>query len=218
MEKFPTPKQTKKELAPDRQEKTPLEVESINDGLGILLHRKILYHGSNTAGIEKFNPAEEDTVGSGLYLTSLAEDATKYARYRAEQRKGNPVLYESQVENLRLLDLRDDANIKKILPGFRNILQAELEGHNLAWPKQATLTAALEKIDSGAVGAGNLREVAWSHGSAWTEYVKSLGYEGLVTYEGGEGPHASNHESYIIFDPQKAQIIKEQQVNQENEQ
>jgi hypothetical protein len=200
---------------PKKSETTEINIEEeqIDDGLGILLKQKTLYHGSSTPGIEKFNVAEDDTVGTGLYFTSRPEDAIGYARGRAEQRKTeSPVLYASQVENLKILDLRKDENVKKVLPGFKKLLEDELQEPDLGWAKQGTLQAAIEKINTGAVHSGNLREIAWSHGTSWTDYIKSLGYDGLVTLEGGEGEYVKNHDSYVIFDPEKAKIIKEEKI------
>lgn len=190
------------------------EIETpTEDGLGFLITRKVLYHGSGTSGIEKFNAAEDDTVGSGLYFTSKPEDALGYAQGRAEQRKTeSPVLYESEVENIKVIDLRKDENVKAVLPGFKEILESKLQDPEIGWARQGTLQEAIAKINTGAVGGGNLREIAWSHGTDWTDYIKSLGYDGLITNEGGEGGYVGNHDSYVIFDPEKAKIIKEEKV------
>ena len=114
--------------------------EEIDNGLGILMKKKTLYHGSGISGIETFNKAEEDTVGSGIYFTSEAKDAIGYARLRSERERNPnradgapviedsvPTIYESSVENMKLCDLRKDENVKKVLGGFREVLKAELK-------------------------------------------------------------------------------------------
>src|SRR3989338_10655647 len=112
--------------------------EEIDDGLGVLVKKKTIYHGSGISGIEKFDKAEEDTVGSGVYFTSEAKDAIGYARLRSKRERyeqradgkpvnkdSKPVIYESSVDNIKLCDLRKDENVKKILDGFKKILKEE---------------------------------------------------------------------------------------------
>src|SRR3990167_7511519 len=97
--------------------------EEIDNGFGVLVEKKTLYHGSGISGIKeqgKFTKAEEDTVGSGIYFTSEAKDAIGYARLRAKRERGRmdeqkngkaePTIYESSVENMKLCDLRKEEN------------------------------------------------------------------------------------------------------------
>lgn len=189
------------------------DAEEINDGLGILVKKKTLYHGSGISGVESFNKAEEDTVGSGIYFTSEPKDAIGYARRRARREKdASPVIYESSVENMKLLDLRKDENVKKILDGFKQILIEKLKEPDLKWNVQGVFQRALEAINSGKVGSGNLREVTFSTGQMFSDYCKSLGYEGLITFEGGEGDDVGSHDTYLIFDPEKAKINQEHKI------
>ena len=187
--------------------------EEIDNGLGIFIKKKTLYHGSDTTGIKQFNKAEEDTVGSGIYFTSEAKDAIGYARRRSSSRKeAMPVIYESSVENMKLLDLRKDENIKKILEGFREVLKNKLKESDLKWSYEAVLQRAIEVITAGKIGVGNLREVTFGVGQIFSDYVKTIGYEGLVTLEGGEGDDVGNHDTYLIFDPEKIGINKEHKI------
>ena len=55
---------------------------SINEGLGVYIKRKTLYHGSPNLGIQLFNPAEDYTIGKGVYFTSHSKDAISYAKVR----------------------------------------------------------------------------------------------------------------------------------------
>jgi len=52
-------------------------------------------------------------------------------------------------------------------------------------------------------------------GNTFSDYVESLGYDGLITFEGGEPLTGGNHDSYVIFDPEKVKIIKEQKIKKE---
>lgn len=187
--------------------------EEIDDGFGVLVKKKTIYHGSGTSGIEQFNKAEEDTVGSGIYFTSEAKDAIGYARRRARREKNaSPVFYESSVENMKLLDLRREENVKKVLDGFRQVLVEKLKDQDLKWNVQEVFQRAVEAITSGKVGSGNLREVTFSTGKMFSDYCKSLGYEGLITFEGGEGDDIGNHDTYLVFDPEKVKINKENKI------
>lgn len=191
--------------------------EVIDDGLGILLKKKTLYHGSGTGGIKSFDKAENFTVGSGIYLTSKAKDAIGYARRRArerarEQKDAFPVIYESSVENMKLLDLRKDENVKKIMDGFKQILIEKLKDTDLKWYYKQNLQRAVLSINSGNVGFGNLRKVTFNTGPMFSDYCKSLGYEGLIAFEGGEGDDVGFHDTYLIFDPEKAKINQEQKI------
>ena len=47
--------------------------ESIEDGKAVLIREKTLYHGTGIEDIEQFQPAEETTIGEGVYLTSQRE-------------------------------------------------------------------------------------------------------------------------------------------------
>ncbi len=198
--------------------------EEIDNGLGILLKQKMLYHGSGVSGIKTFNKAEDDTVGNGIYLTSDAMDAIKYAKIRSKRERDPnkadgspavkdsvPVIYESSVENLKLCDLRKDENVRNILSGFRKILLENAKKPDLIWFVKNSYLRTIETIDAGYTRAGNLRNVAHSNGQLFSDYIKSLGYEGLVTLEGGEEGNG-DHDTYLIFDSKDVKINKESKV------
>lgn len=200
--------QVRSERIHDRQNE-----EEIDDGLGVFVKKKTIYHGSSVSGIEKFDKAEEDTVGSGIYFTSEAKDAIGYARRRSRSRKDTtPVIYEASVEKIKLLDLRKSENVKKILIGFRQILVDKLKESNLSWYFEESLRRVIDKINSDEIGPGNLREVAFSTGTMFSNYVKSIGYDGLIAFEGGEGDDIGNHDTYLIFDPDKVKINQEHKI------
>lgn len=178
--------------------------ETIDEGRGLLVRHKTLFHGSSTSGIEKLNPAEETTVGEGVYFTSKREDAEGYANRRSRSRQeAMPTIYRANIENLKFFDARNDDNVARILKGFLEVLQNELQKEGLPWSKESVLDNAIEKIRSNAVTAGNLREVGSAHGRLFTDYIQSLGYDGIIALEGGEGQDIGNHDTYLIFDPEK---------------
>ena len=196
------------------------EEEPIDNGLGVFVKKKTLYHGSGTEGITTFNKAEEDTVGSGVYFTSEAKDAIGYARLRSHDKKENPIIYESSVENTKLCDLRKKENVEKILGGFIKWLEQRWEALTEKWrsvretlprAKFLALDRARKILESRQVGPQNVREVTFAFTEEFSEYVQSSGYDGLITFEGGEG-EIGNHDSYVIFDPEKAKINQEHRI------
>ena len=211
--------QARTEKVKERQDE-----EEINEGMGALMKKKTIYHGSGISGIEKFNKAEEDTVGSGIYFTSEAKDAIGYARLRSQRERNQqrndglpvvpdsaPVIYESSIENMKLLDLRKSENVRKVLANFKEVLKEELKKPNLRWSWEMALDQIIETINSGKIGAGNLKEVTQRTGKLFSEHVKSLGYEGLVTFEGGEGNNG-DHDTYLIFEGDKVKIDQEHKI------
>jgi hypothetical protein len=197
------------------------EEESIDDGLGVLLKRKTLYHGSPIGGIDTFTPAEEDTVGKGVYFTSQAKDAIGYARHRSKVREAVPKLYESHVEDLKLLDLRNDENIAKVMPGFADKLREKLKEYQ----SQGTVSSGvwvtilqevIQKIEEGKITLSALKQATQQTGHWFSEYVTSLGYAGIATEEGGEGG-IGNHDTYLVFDPEHITIRREQDIGKSME-
>lgn len=194
------------------QNPTPSEIKA-NNGLDLIINRKKLYHGSGSSGIMMLNPAEETTVGEGVYLTSEEKDAAGYAIRRSSRVPGSlPVVYQTEIKDLRLVNLTEDENVRRILIGYRPSVIHALEEADLPWNKEGALRKVLHAIDSGIIRSGNLKEVTWYSGSSFTKYLQSLGYDGLVALEGGEGEDVGNHDSYVIFDPTKVKVIEERKV------
>lgn len=187
------------------------EEEPIDDGLGVFIKKKTLYRGEGHRGSksEGLKVAEDtrSTVGEGVYFTSKAKDAVGYAYERSGPVDKTPIIYECSIENMKLLDLRSDENVKKILPGFLKVLRNQLKD-----PKYEKFTDhlynAIDAIDSGKIGSGNLKLAVGGFDQLFSDYVKSLGYDGLATLEGGE-LIVKEHDTYVIFDPEKVKIIRE---------
>jgi len=193
----------------DSQEETP-----IDGGLGVYIKYKILYHGTGVNGIKVFQSAAETTVGEGVYLTSQLQGAVDYARDRSEVSKTPPLVYETSIEDMKLLDLRTYANIQKILPGFQRVLEDTLS--NLTdedpWYRRDGIESILNDIRTNEIKVGEIKLFAQNEGKLFSEYVQSLGYDGLITIEGGESKHTENHDTYLIFNPEKVKIKGEPKV------
>lgn len=189
--------------------------EKVDDGLGVFVKKKTLYRGSNISGIIKFDKAQEFTIGTGVYFTSEAKSAIGYAHRRSYGGERNyPVIYESSVENMKFLDLRNDENVKKVLAGFRLILLEKQKNDPYYQDpiRKDILFNAISEINHNRINHGNLRNVTYSLSHIFSDFVQSLGYDGLISEEGGEGD-IGNHDSFVVFDPEKINIIKEQKVN-----
>jgi hypothetical protein len=186
------------------------EEETIDNGLGVFIKRKILFHGSNISGIQNFKLADETTIGKGVYLTSQTEAAIRYARYHLSNSKDKtlPVIYEVSIENLKLLDLRDDKNVDTILQGFKEVLIKEKEKSGLKWYEENDILSAIEVIDTKRYYDGGLREAINGLQNIFTDYCKSLGYDGLIYIEGGNVPFTGDHDTYLIFDYSKIKVIE----------
>ena len=137
--------------------------------------------------------AVETTVGEGIYLTSDINAAKGYAVRRANSphvdvAEPTPVVYEVNIENARLVNLRENKILSAILPGFRALIWSTLtDGIDKSWNYEAVLNQALETIDSGKVDISNIKDLTQSLTSLFTQYLTGLCYDRLVTLEGGEG-------------------------------
>ena len=205
--------QARQQLAGTRQVET-----EIDGGLGVLLDKRFLYHGSPVDNISQFNEAEETTIGTGVYLTSQADIAIGYARLRANHRKGkSPVIYEVEVNNLKILDLRKNDNVVKILQGFKlylaDLYNSPNQPRRPSW--QIAIRRAINTIESHTVNSGNLRKVTFNTSPYFSEYIQSLGYDGLVAFEGGEGDTVGDHDSYVIFNPANIRVNRRHMLSQQ---
>ncbi|HEX8226979.1 MAG TPA: hypothetical protein VF572_03865 [Candidatus Saccharimonadales bacterium] len=171
----------------------------------------ILYHGSAFSSIKEFRSAGETTVGDGLYTLNNSDQAEAYAHKRAREYGGSPVLYALGVEQATLVDLDDQQTLDVVMGGFRHaVLDAMLEEEN-DWIAQGALVHTLERIGAG-VKVGNVKRVTQVSGNRFSGYLASQGFDGLKTWEGGEGPTIGNHEAHLIFDPGSVEILHEQHL------
>lgn len=188
--------------------------EIVDNGLGVFIKRKNLFRGDNISGIQSLKSSYETTVGEGVYLTSQAEAAVRYARGYSlgHEDKTPPVIYEVSIENLKLLDLRNKKNVDAILPGFREVLleTKKQSGSDRSW--EEVISRAVKAIDTKQYYGQGLREVTFNTTFLFTDYCKSLGYDGLITLEGGNAPFTGNHDTYLIFDPSKVTKIEEHKI------
>jgi hypothetical protein len=99
--------------------------------------------------------------------------------------------------------------LREVMRGFAGRLMEIRESpKDLPWYRILAIDKALDAISRG-VERGSVREVVFSHGNLFTECLKSLGYDGLKTTEGGEGEDVGVHETYLVFDPERIRITGE---------
>lgn len=174
----------------------------------VLIKRAVLYHGSGVSGISSFLPAEETTIGQGVYLTSDQVSAEGYAKRRSGRDEGKrPVVYEVEVRDLRLADLREMEGVDNFARLLGDELELKLKKPKLSiyWEEAARRT--LDKIKKHSFRS--LKDITWNHQDIVTRVIQANGFDGLVAIEGGEGQDVGEHDSFVVFDPSKATIIRE---------
>lgn len=182
----------------------------------VVLEQAVLFHGSPTPAITVFEPAQEDTVGAGLYLATDRAVASGYARLRARDCQGAPVLYEVEIARARLADLTDQDSLTQIMAGYRRALLHEIHtvnGYFASLPRQdwsepstimqiywhINLDRMITTIDRG-VTLTTLKSVTQCSGEFFAQHLRDNGFDGVLALEGGEGG-IGNHHSVVIFDP-----------------
>lgn len=209
------------------------EEEPIDDGLGLLLKKKRLYHGSGSGNIKDMEKAEHATMGRGVYFTSTGNEAIGYARKRAQEPNefceedesithGEATIYECEVRDVRMIDLRKKENLKKIMDGFvdflRKILRNQEELVRYNYGRRTTyllvedMSEVIDLIEKGDIGRVGYTRTGGQIQNIFSDYIASLGYEGVVTFEGGEPPYVLDHDTYMIIDPKKIKIISEHKI------
>ena len=120
------------------------------------------------------------------------------------------------IEDMKLLDLRNDKNAKTILRKFSDVCKEKSEDKNVDIKYRIPLKQAFVLIRTGKIKSANISEAIGPIGKYFSDYVKSLDYDGLIAIEGGEGDEIGNHDSYVIFDPNEVKIGREQKLKKES--
>jgi hypothetical protein len=183
----------------------------IKSFLEVIVDRLILYHGSGITGIKEFRAADETTIGMGVYMTSQLEAGKGYARRRANRSPdAKPTVYEVEINNVRLADLRQP----EALPIFARLLKTKLEislkNPNVRSNQHDAIVETLGIIRRDEYRS--LKDLTWNHQELTTDIIKTQGYDGLIAEEGGEGRGEDKigiHDTYLIFDPAKVTVLRE---------
>lgn len=176
------------------------EDEPTPDGLGFFVHEKNLFHTPR-------HPSQPISAKSSLYFVPEEKIAIHYAKTKFSPI--HPVIASVKIQNLKLLDFRNKENLKVFLVGFRNHLSFRLENEKLNWLEEIAVKTALENTNPAQVSKGHVTELIDSLGMNFKSYCKSLGYDGLIAYDGGEKVGINHHDTYLIFDPNQIRILKE---------
>lgn len=186
-----------------------------DDGLMIVFDELTLFHGSATKSITEFEPAEDDTIGEGLYTTSCPYNASRYAINRSKHGKVDPVLYALRLANYSFIDLRTNDAVASFMPGFADHVEQEAPGiiETYADDWRTTFMSEIfrrcvDTIRSGKLTSGTLKDALHQTCSTFTDYVTSQGADGIVAFEGGEFPNGA-HDSWVIMKPALAVPIAE---------
>lgn len=176
-----------------------------------------LYHGSPVAGIQRLNPAEENTVGDGVYFTDDINPAIGYACVRS-QSGGTPTVYSVHpTRELRIVNLNNQQILDEVMGGYTAYLKSKLSNlkPESSWWASAALHKTLGTLAVRPIVVGRVKDATHQHGPDFTAYLQSLGYDGLKTPEGGEnGANGTgDHQSIVIFNPNDVEIADEQLVS-----
>lgn len=194
--------------------------------------RMDLFHGSPVSGIAEFKDAEETTVGSGIYLTSQREAAIGYSYVRTTDKKltSPPIVYDCEIENVNVLTLTTRTAIMDFMKYIRQELwrfrkdelpkRTDLDDNQRMWYNNG-LMHVNDRLWEAIQADRTLppKEFLMTCGDAVREILTREGYDGIMAMEGGE--HGTNpftgepfsigdHDSYVIFQPNKVKILNEE--------
>ena len=195
--------------------------EILDDWLGVYIKKKTLYHGSYAQGITEFKNADQTSFGQGVYLAPEARDAVGYAHNRARSthtlyggEKTDPILYEATIEDMTLLDLQWPENLVEIAKRFfiyyqKGVEQGDFEDDEdvLTAYSGADIEKDVTNVFKILLKGDNSRAT-----ELFTEYVKSLGYDGIISKrsfgkkESDSPEDIGSHLTYVIFDPKRVYI------------
>lgn len=175
------------------------------------IDKKILYHGSHAQGLRRIDKAGDTTVGEGVYLTSDRKSAEGYAKRRSKNfGTETPTVYSLEVRDLDLADLRTKEATVQFSKLLGQRLSEELaSGRGDYWYRN-TIKTILELIRSGKELP--LKDITFNFTDLTTDILSEAGYDGLITIEGGEGRDVGNHDTYLIFDPEKIKNLSSESM------
>ncbi len=187
------------------------------------VEKMTLYHGTGRSGITEFRDSKATTIGAGAYFTSEFDPASGYSLVRsAGGQDENYVVYEAEIENMRILDLTD----KNTLPIFAQFMRplintADAQVDSLPdWPQEykdsfhKSTARTLERINQHTLRGP--KDLLLHFGSVARSALMDKGFDGIKALEGGEGwsdeTNIGNHDTFVIFDPKKAKVIRELEI------
>jgi hypothetical protein len=177
----------------------------------VMLQNKTLYHGSATADIELLRPAEEDTVGRGIYFVDNPIDAAGYASLRSKRDNNPPIFYEARVDDARVVNLDNPEKLQEVMHGFADSLEKQ-DTSTLPWYVEGAIQRAIETIQNGVL-PGQVKLATQNVCNQFTQFLQRQGFDGLITSEGGEGAEVGNHVTYLLFDSKKVTITDQHSLN-----
>ncbi len=180
-----------------------------------------LFVGSAISGMRELENADETTVGSGVYLTSQQEVARGYAKVRVRSFQ-IPTVYEAEVVDMDILDLTVRAGVEEFAKLWKQELRiwgdevlptTEVANEMVREIYKEKIHRVIDSINRNSFRF--LKDLTFSFGDLIRKVLTQHGYDGLKTIEGGEsgnGVTIGDHDTYVIFDPQRVKMIKEEKV------
>ena len=192
------------------------------------LHWKVknLYHGTDVENISDFNYAEESTIGdNAVYFTTDAPLAMGYAKLRNRERKTDRTfLYEAVISDAKIMNWAETPIVEKLKNEYadycaelrQEIQELGFENFSKKHGLPETITQSMAQLglkriietceQEGLLHGGNIKTVAQGvMGMFFERFVKSKGYDGVITVEGGDDPEltAKAGISVVIFNKEK---------------
>lgn len=198
-----------------------------------------LYYGSDIVDLSELRHAQATTIGWGVYLTSTFNAARSYALVRGLDKNRGSVselsaaVYKVNLKDLEIVNLFSKDALKDFSKLYVEYLikilkerKATGQGDEDALVFYLTNRGLQRRIkDIQLVKVPNLKHLGkgFGGGKFVTSYLSSLGYDGLMAFEGGEYAdylkdeetntiNVGKHDSYVIFDPAKLKVVGEERV------
>ncbi len=165
-----------------------------------------LYHGSNVKNIEHFLHSEYGSLGTGFYITRSLDKAKYYAKKKAKNRGGEPVVYAAESSGAKFFNLAYTDG-KEILVHFGGyLLERSKIGRENCRSLDRRYDAVIVGDEVNALCESLGKEMVQNPSSflmllptltdfgeynlALIDFLKNRGYDGMTL-----------DEDYVLFDP-----------------
>lgn len=195
---------------------------------------KNLYHGTDVAEIEEFKYAGESTIGNNaIYFTTDPALAVGYAKLRNRERNtSHTFLYEAVLRDATLMNWAEPATVEKLKKELITFCEeahkklaatdykAFVSIYHLGPHTESEIASlALDRIIESCkkenyLHGGNIKIVAQGVGGVFFEkFVKDKGYDGVITFEGGDDEELTAKQGLSVVLYNKEKIISHRSID-----
>jgi len=168
----------------------------------------VLYHGT-AEDFDEFRPSKYGTFGSGIYLTTDPDRASRFATGVRSDAKAVAREQGQVIPVYAKIELPFDDQFLKSNPEWRSYFLSEIEATNKRWPAsdlqnvRRQLDGLVRKLNNNTASvsdlflydAGEGRKGVWSFGSKFEEVIKSSGFDGVIS------KNDDGDTEYVVFKP-----------------